>query len=89
VNAVDGGPSLDVYVNFSKRIAGLATRSASAYTSFDAASAGTTYEFDFNPAGTTAVALKLPGVTLSTGRIYTIYIVGPAAAPQGVVTQDY
>jgi hypothetical protein len=30
----------------------------------------------------------LPGVTLTSGRTYTVYIVGSATAPQGVVSPD-
>jgi len=30
----------------------------------------------------------LPGVTLTSGKTYTIYVVGAGAAPQGVVSND-
>jgi hypothetical protein len=88
VNVADNGPALDVFVNFSKQVSALAPRSASAYVNFDAATAGTVYQFDFNTAGTTALQMRLPGVTLASGHIYTIYVVGPGASPTGVVTQD-
>ena len=49
---------------------------------------GTAYEFDFNVAGTTTPVLKLPGVVIIAGHTYTVYVVGPSNAPQGVVSQD-
>jgi hypothetical protein len=44
--------------------------------------------FDFNLAGTTTAILKLTGVVLTSGHKYTIYVAGPSAALQGIVTQD-
>ena len=49
---------------------------------------GTAFEFDFNIAGTTSVALKLPAVTIIAGHTYSIYVVGLPATPQGVVAKD-
>jgi Domain of unknown function (DUF4397) len=89
VNASSDISALDVYVNFGKLISGLAMNSASTGASFNAdATAGTTYEFDFNVAGTSQPSLKLPNVTLFGGRTYTIYIVGPQAALSGILTGD-
>lgn len=82
------GP-LDVYVNFSKTISALVENSGSAYVNETAdGTIGTAYEFDFNIAGTTTPVLKLPGVTIIAGHTYTVYVVGPSSAPQGVVSQD-
>jgi uncharacterized protein DUF4397 len=88
VNASPDFAALDIYVNFAKQFSGVATNSASAYTDLVADSTGTPYEFDFNLAGTVTPVVKLPGVAITAGRTYTIYIVGSAAAPQGVVSQD-
>ncbi len=63
------------------------TASASEIPSL-AANVGTTYEFDFNVTGTTTAVLKLTNVALASGHKYTIYLVGPSTALQGIVTQD-
>lgn len=90
VNVAAGGSGFDVFVNFSKQVSGLAVNSASPYLNFNAAAnTGTVYEFDFNTAGTTTAVLKLTSVLLTSGHKYTIYIAGPSAAPQGIVTQDF
>jgi hypothetical protein len=87
VNASPDFAALDVYVNFSKTFSGAAD-TASAYTELTADPTGTPYEFDFNLAGTVTPVVMLHGVTLTSGRTYTVYIVGSATAPQGVVSTD-
>jgi hypothetical protein len=90
VNQSAAGTAFDVFVNFSKQVSGLAVNAASPYSNFNAAAnTGTAYEFDFNVAGTTTAVLKLTGVVLTSGHKYTIYIAGPSAALQGIVTQDF
>jgi hypothetical protein len=89
VNTSADFPSLDVYVNFSKQVSSLTTQSASAYLEVTAdPTIGTSYEFDFNTAGTVTPVLKLIGVSIIAGHSYTVYVVGPAAAPVGVVSKD-
>jgi hypothetical protein len=88
VNASSDLAAMDVYVNFVKTFTNVASNAASPYAEILADATGTTYEFDFNIAGTVTPVLKLPGVTLTSGKTYTIYVVGPAAAPQGVVSLD-
>lgn len=89
VNVSPGLGAVDVYINFSKQISGVASNSGSAYLNQTAdATIGTAYEFDFNFANTTTPVLKLPGVVLIANHTYTIYVVGPSATPQGVVAQD-
>jgi hypothetical protein len=88
VNASPDLPAMDVYVNFGKVFSDIASNAASPYGELPADATGTLYEFDFNVAGTTTPVLKLPGVTLLTGKTYTIYVVGSVAALQGVVSQD-
>jgi hypothetical protein len=89
VNVSPGLGPLDVYVNFSKQFSGLAGNSGSSYIEVTAdATIGTSYEFDFNIAGTTSVALKLPSVSVIAGHTYSIYVVGLPATPQGVVAKD-
>jgi hypothetical protein len=92
VRFVNVSPNLgpvDVYVNFSKQISGLGGNSGSTYIDETAdATIGTAYEFDFNIANTTTPVLKLPAVALIAGHTYTIYVVGPSTALQGVVAKD-
>jgi Domain of unknown function (DUF4397) len=89
VNASPGLGPVDVYINFSQSTAALAENSASLYINETAdGTIGTAYEFDFNIAGTTTPVLKLPGVVIIAGHTYTVYVVGPSNAPQGVVSQD-
>lgn len=88
INASPDLAAMDVYVNFVKQFSGVASNTASAYTELTAApTVGTTYEFDFNLAGTTNRVLQLP-VTITSGKTYSVYVVGPAAALQGVVVAD-
>jgi hypothetical protein len=89
VNASPDLAAMDVYVNFVRTFSSVASNTASPYTELVADPInGTTYEFDFNLAGTVTPVLMLPGVTLTAGKTYTIYVVGSAAAPQGVVSND-
>jgi hypothetical protein len=89
VNVSPGLGPLDVYINFSKQLSGLASNSGSSYIEVTAdATIGTLYEFDFNIAGTTSVVLKVPSVSIIAGHTYTIYVVGAPATPQAVVAKD-
>ena len=89
VNASPDLAAMDVYVNFVKQFSAVASNTASPYAEIVAESTGTTYEFDFNVAGSVTPVLMLPGVTLASGKTYTIYVVGSAAALQGVVSNDH
>jgi hypothetical protein len=89
VNSSADVAAFDVFVNFSKQVSGLLTNSASGYINLSAAaSTGTSYEFDFNLAGTTTSLLKLTSVVLTAGRTYTVYLTGPSSSLRGVVSQD-
>ncbi len=89
VNVSPGLGPLDVYVNFSKQLSGLASNSGSSYIEVTAdATIGTLYEFDFNIAGTTSVVLKLPSVVIIAGHTYSVYVVGAPTTPQAVVAKD-
>lgn len=88
VNASPGLAALDVYVNFALTFSGVASDSASPYTELVANITGTPFTFGFNFAGTTTPALTLPNITLIAGTTYTIYVVGQASSPQGVVVSD-
>jgi hypothetical protein len=82
-------PALDVFINFSKQVAGLPINTVSDGIELTAdATAGTTYEFDFNVSGSSQPSLVLPAVNLLGGQLYTIYVVGPGSALAGVVVQD-
>jgi hypothetical protein len=81
--------ALDVFVNFSRQVSGLAMNTISAGIELDAdPTAGTAYEFDFHVSGSSQTVLQLPGVVLFGGQLYTIYVVGPGSALAGVVVQD-
>ncbi len=89
VNTSASIAAVDVYVNFSRQVAGLAINTASSYLNLTASAlTGTAYEFDFNVAGTVTSLLKLPGVVLLPTHKYTVYLAGPTGALQGIVTQD-
>jgi hypothetical protein len=89
VNSTADVAALDVFINFSKQVSGLTMNTASPGIEVDAdPTAGTSYEFDFNVSGSSQASLQLPAVTLLGGQLYTIYVVGPAAALAGVVVQD-
>jgi len=82
-------PSLDVYVNFAKQVSNLVNQSASGYIDVTAdITVGTSFEFDFNTAGTVTPVLKVTNAVIIGGHTYTVYVMGPAAAPQGVITKD-
>ena len=89
VNSSADVAAFDVFINFSKQVSALATNSASGYVNLSAsASTGTSYEFDFNLAGTTTPLLKLTSVLLTAGHTYTVYLAGPASSLRGIVSQD-
>ena len=89
VNVSPDLPSLDVYANQALTTSGLVQNSASGYALLAAVADGTSYQFDFDPAGTTTPVLTLPAVSLIAGAVYTIYVMGPATALRGVVVQDF
>jgi hypothetical protein len=84
----DLGP-LDVYVNFAKQVSNLLPQSASGYIDVTAdTTIGTAFEFDFNTAGTVTPVLKMTNAVIIGGHTYSVYVMGPAAAPQGVLSKD-
>lgn len=81
--------SLDVYVNFAKQVSGLVNQSASGYVDVTAdTTVGTAFEFDFNTAGTVTPVLKMTNAIIVGGHTYTVYVMGPAATPVGVIAKD-
>ncbi len=89
VNTSASIAAVDVYVNFSKQVPGLAINTASSYLNLTASAlTGTAYEFDFNVAGTVTSLLKLPSVVLLPTHKYSVYLAGPTGSLQGIVTQD-
>ena len=79
---------VDVYANFGKIVSALGTNAASAYVLLDAVLGGSPYHFDVNPAGTTTVLLSIPGKTLASGEVYTLYLLGSGATLTGVLSED-
>ena len=89
VNASADIAALDVFVNFSKQLAGVPLNSGAYSLELGAAAVdGTTYQFSFNIAGTPQTVLTLPAITVVGTRTYTLYVVGPASALAGAITQD-
>ena len=88
VNASPDLAAMDVYVNFVRLFSSVATNSTSPYAELTADITGTTYEFDFNIAGTTTPVLMMPNSTIVAGKTYSVYVVGPAASLQGVLVGD-
>ena len=89
VNVSPDFASLDVYINFAKQVSNLNTQSASGYIDVLAdTTVGTAFEFDFNTAGTVTPVLKVTNAVIIGGHTYTEYVMGPASAPQGVLTKD-
>jgi len=89
VNASPDLAAMDVYVNFVRQFGNVASNTASPYTELVADATGmTTYEFDFNVAGTATPVLQIPGVQISTAKTYSVYVVGALGALQGVVVAD-
>jgi len=89
VNVSQDFASLDVYVNFAKQVSNLANQTASAYIDVTAdVTVGTSFEFDFNTAGTVTPVLKMTNAIIVGGHTYTVYVMGPAASPVGVLSKD-
>lgn len=66
-------------------VTGLPSPTASAYNIMPSG----TYTFTFTDTANGATLLTLPNVILTTPQTSTIYVIGPASALTGVVTQDY
>jgi len=89
VNASPDLAAMDVYVSFAKLFSGVTSISSTPYTELVADALGnTSYEFDFNLAGTTNRVLQIPSSTIISGKTYSVYVVGPASSLQGVVVAD-
>jgi len=89
VNISPALPAADIYANGALVAGGVAQNTASPYLLLDATTDGTTYQFDFDLAGTTAPVFTLPGVKLVASSVYTVYLIGPPGAAQAIVTQDF
>jgi len=88
VNLSPDFAAVDVYANFARLASGVSANAASAYTLVAAASVGTPYQFDFNLAGTTSVVLHVTGLTVTSGHVYTLYLMGSGSTLTGVLSQD-
>jgi len=77
VHASPDAPAVDVAVKGGPVLfAGLPFPQASTYLSVPAG----TYDLEVRAAGTSTVALALPGVTLESGKMYTVFAVGSLEA---------
>jgi hypothetical protein len=81
-------PAVDVAVTSGPILfSNVAFKEASSYLPVDAG----TYDLQVRLAGTTTVALSVPGVTLDAGKVYTVFAEGLATgtpALQAVLTVD-
>jgi hypothetical protein len=84
VNVAPNVGTVDVLVNFAKKVASLPQNAGSAYVEF----VEDTYTIDFVVAGTTTTLLSLPAVALTAARTYTLYLVGTPGQLAGVLTRD-
>ncbi len=84
VNASSDAGPVNVLVNGVAQASGLAAGTASAYVEV----VGGTVAIVFNDATTGLPVVSLPSVVLTAGQTSTVYVIGPAAALSGVVTQD-
>jgi len=84
VNATPDVPSVNAVVSGTTRGTAIASGTASPYVEFG----GGTYDVTFTDANTGATLLTVGGIGFSNGQIVSIYLVGPAGALQGIVTQD-
>ena len=89
VNISPAVAAVDVYANGTLAASAVGPNAASDYVLLSATLDGTTtYQFDFDPTGTTTPVLTLPGVTLAGSGVYTVYLIGPPGALHAIVTQD-
>jgi hypothetical protein len=87
VRFVNGSPdsaSLDVYVNDTLLVKGVATYQASVYVQL----ANGTYTITFKDSGTGATVLTLSNVALNSQQTFSVYAFGSAGALAGLVTPD-
>ena len=87
VNASPDAPPLDVQVNFVTYVSGLAQNAASTYVQFlENTLPG--YTMTVSITGSATPALVIPGVLLTAGKTYTLYIVGPAVTLDSTLSRD-
>ena len=79
----DVGP-VDILVNFAKVFSSISNATASTYIE----ELEDTYTVTFDLAGTTTELLTVPGVALTAGRTYTMYLVGTAGQYSTILTRD-
>lgn len=85
VNALSDGTPVDVLLNFAGQTSGIAAGAASGYYSL---APSTTYTIQFTTAGGVTVLATLAPVELDAGAVYTVYVIGTAAAAQIGVKRD-
>ncbi len=73
VHLSPNAPAVDIAVTSGPVL--FANKSFKQYSAFTPVAAGT-YNLEVRPAGSSAVVLPLPGITLQAGRIYTVFAKG-------------
>jgi hypothetical protein len=84
VNASPNSSLLDVFVNDSLLVKGVATYQASVYVQL----ANGTYTITFKDSGTGVTVLTLSNVALNSQQTFSVYAFGSAGALTGLVTPD-
>jgi hypothetical protein len=84
VNAASDIGSIDILVNFAQVFTGIGSGAASDYVQ----ELEDSYTVTFDVAGTTTEILTVPGVALTAGRTYTMYLVGSAGQYGTILTRD-
>lgn len=84
-NAMVGSTTVDALVNFASQASGLPYKGASSYYQL---AAGTTYTFTFATPGGVSVITAVSPVEIDAGGVYTMYLMGSAAAPQAKLVRD-
>jgi len=79
----DLGP-VDVLVNFAKVFTNVGNAAASTYIE----EIEDTYTVTFDYAGTTSEIVSVPGVALTAGRTYTMYLIGTAGQYSTILARD-
>ena len=79
----DVGP-VDVLVNFAKVFSNVGNGAASTYIE----ELEDSYTITFDYAGTTSEIITVPGVALTAGRTYTMYLIGTAGQYGTILARD-
>jgi Domain of unknown function (DUF4397) len=84
-NAMVGSTTVDALVNFASQASGIPYPGVSSYYQL---AASTTYTLTFATPGGVSVITTLSPVEIDAGAVYTVYLMGTAAAPVAKLVRD-